>query len=282
MLIKNILFLGLAALAAANPLLEDRATSKAVAGSKTGKKGKVDTCDNTSALTTGVTCPRVKFTAAQIQRTVKQAKAMKLKGKKGKGIHFPAKYKHDKEVKIKVKGIKGTKSKTGKRDLDDREDDEDDQDDEDDEDDEEDDEHLDIEGPEDHAHKGQSLVTRTLEARRGRGGGSSRSRPKATKPKTTKPKTTKPKTTKPKKEKCKKAAPVKVGPGAWMFPILKTGVWKPGMMPELNYVILDRKYNYVKTAEREPGSAEEFDICVENPKKGGKATKGMTTKGKTT
>lgn len=54
-----------------------------------------------------------------------------------------------------------------------------------------------------------------------------------------------------------------------------------GMMPELQYVILDRKYNYIKTVEREPGSAEEFDICVENPKKGGTAAKGgKTTKGK--
>jgi hypothetical protein len=257
MLIKNILFLGLAALAAANPLLEDRATPKAVAGGKTGKKGAVDKCDNTSALTTGVTCPRVKFTAAQIQAAVKHAKAMKLKGKKGKGIHFPAKYTHDKEVKIKVKAgakAKGAKSKGVKRDLENREEHEDDEeedddedgeyendeedhegeDDEDDEDvdDEEDDEHLHVGPPEDHDQEGQSLVTRALEAR-ARGGGRSRARPKTTKPKKTKPKTTKPKTTKPKttkpkttKPKCNKAAPVKVGAAAWMFPILKTGVWK--------------------------------------------------------
>lgn len=55
-----------------------------------------------------------------------------------------------------------------------------------------------------------------------------------------------------------------------------------GMMPQLQYVILDRKYNYIKTVEREPGSGEEFDICVENPKKGGKATKGKATKGRPT
>jgi hypothetical protein len=47
-----------------------------------------------------------------------------------------------------------------------------------------------------------------------------------------------------------------------------------GKMPGLQYVILDRKYNYIKTVEREPGSAEEYDICVENPKKGGKGAKG--------
>jgi hypothetical protein len=50
-----------------------------------------------------------------------------------------------------------------------------------------------------------------------------------------------------------------------------------GTIPEVNYVILDSKFQYVKTAEREPGSAEEFEVCVEQAKKGGMAAK----KGKT-
>jgi hypothetical protein len=41
---------------------------------------------------------------------------------------------------------------------------------------------------------------------------------------------------------------------------------------------MDSKFQYVKTAEREPGSAEEYEVCTEKAKKGGKAAK----KGKTT
>lgn len=54
------------------------------------------------------------------------------------------------------------------------------------------------------------------------------------------------------------------------------------MMTEVNYIVLDAKYNYVKTVEREPGSAEFYETCVEKTAaKGGKATGGKATKGKT-
>ena len=53
-----------------------------------------------------------------------------------------------------------------------------------------------------------------------------------------------------------------------------------GAMPEVNYVILDSKFNYVKTAEREPGSAEEYEVCIENPQKKAAGTKGKATKSK--
>lgn len=263
---------------------------------------------------------------AQIQAAVKQAKALKLKNKKGKGVHFPAKYKHDKEVKIKVEAVaraKGTKSKGVKRDVEDEEEHGEEEDDDDDveEDqnhvdgmeDEDGDENLHGSAPGHHNQESQSLITHALKSlvARARGGGRSRassktSELKTAKPKKSKPKTTKPKTTKPKKSqgKCAKPVAVKVGAAAWMFPILKTGVWKSkflfvppfhlphtpshtliltpaGMMPELHYVVLDHKDNYIKTVEREPGSAEEFDICVENPKKSGTAAKGgKTSKGK--
>ena len=47
------------------------------------------------------------------------------------------------------------------------------------------------------------------------------------------------------------------------------------MMTEVNYIILDAKYNYVKTVEREPGSVESYETCIEKPgAKGGKTTKG--------
>ena len=53
------------------------------------------------------------------------------------------------------------------------------------------------------------------------------------------------------------------------------------MMTEVNYIILDAQYNYVKTVEREPGSAEEYEVCVEKPgATGGKATGGKAPKGK--
>jgi hypothetical protein len=53
------------------------------------------------------------------------------------------------------------------------------------------------------------------------------------------------------------------------------------MMTEVNYIILDAKYNYVKTVEREPGSAEFYEMCIEKAgAKGGKATGGKATKGK--
>lgn len=54
-----------------------------------------------------------------------------------------------------------------------------------------------------------------------------------------------------------------------------------GVHPEVNYIILDRKFNYVKTAEREPGSAEEFEVCVEKPQKKSGKTKSKAGKGKT-
>lgn len=54
-----------------------------------------------------------------------------------------------------------------------------------------------------------------------------------------------------------------------------------GMMTEVNYIILDAKYNYVKTVEREPGSAEEYELCVEKKAAtGGKATGGKAKGGK--
>jgi len=60
-----------------------------------------------------VTCPDNKFTAAQITKTVKQAKVIKLKGKIGKGLHFLARYKPAKETKAKgaAKGVKRDKDK---------------------------------------------------------------------------------------------------------------------------------------------------------------------------
>ncbi|KAF1975583.1 hypothetical protein BU23DRAFT_76763 [Bimuria novae-zelandiae CBS 107.79] len=234
MLLKNLFVLGLAAITAASPILEDRAgkTGTAVGGT-TGTKGKGGaTCKNTNAFTP-VTCPRVKFTAAQIERAVKQAKAMKLKGKTGKGLHFPAKYKPTKEAK--AKGAKAGKAKAGKpvkRDEDDGEDEEDEvleaRDEEDLEDDE--DQVLEARDEEDHVLEAR--------ARGGRGGAASRTRPKPTrktKPKTTKPKTTKPKTTPtkkpaPKKDNCN-GATAKPGKGIWMFPILEKGAWKREYTP---------------------------------------------------
>lgn len=53
-------------------------------------------------------------------------------------------------------------------------------------------------------------------------------------------------------------------------------------MTEVNYLILDAKYNYVKTVEREPGSAEFYELCIEKQAaKGGKAAGRKSTKGKT-
>jgi hypothetical protein len=44
------------------------------------------------------------------------------------------------------------------------------------------------------------------------------------------------------------------------------------VFPEVNYIILDSEFNYVKTTEKKPGSAEEYRICAENSqsKNGGK------------
>ncbi|KAF2447982.1 hypothetical protein P171DRAFT_471114 [Karstenula rhodostoma CBS 690.94] len=251
MLLKKLFFLGLAVLSAASPdlgHLETRAKTGTAVGTKAGSKGKSGgaTCPNNNAIT-GATCPGAKFTAVEIEKAVKQAKAMKVKGKTGKGLHFPAKYKPSQETKAKgVKKAKGSKAgKTVKR--------------------------------EEHA----------LQARRARGGRTrTGTRPKTTRPKKTPKKTTPKKTPKktpkttPKKtthkttkKNCKaggKAA--KVGKGVWMFPILDKGVWKPGVFPDVSYIILDSKFNYVKTTERKPGSAEEYQICAGNPqsKKGGK------------
>lgn len=213
MLLKNILFLGLAVLTAASPQLDARAGTGKSVSSKTGTKGKASpaTCPNTNEFSAGVTCPRVRFTAAQIEKAVKQAKAMKVKGKTGKGLHFPSKYKPSKEVKLKAAKSKGGKAKTGKA----------------------------VKRSAEDTDEGTALETgimRILQARRARGGsGRTRTKPKktkttkpkTTKPKTTKPKTTKPKTTKGKKDECK-AGPgkAKVGKGVWMFPILEKGVWK--------------------------------------------------------
>ena len=224
MLFKNILFLGFAVLTAASPQLDARAGTGKSVSSKTGAKGKTSpaTCPNTNEISAGVTCPRVKFTAAQIEKAVKQAKAMKVKGKTGKGLHFPSKYKPSKEKKLKGAAGKSGKGSTGKtvkrhvedeEDLDDEEDLEGKEDLEDEEDEDEDETDL------------ESGVAHVLQARRARGGGSrTRTKPKTTKPKTTKPKTTKPKTT---KDECK-AGPgkAKVGKGVYMFPILEKGVWK--------------------------------------------------------
>jgi hypothetical protein len=85
-----------------------------------------------------------------------------------------------------------------------------------------------------------------------------------------------------------------------MFPILKKGVWKcefprfpvlefpilmyitAGAAVETNYVILNAKYNYVKTVDRDPGSVQFYKTCIEKGRaKGGRATGGKTTKGKT-
>lgn len=210
MLLKNILFLGLAVFTAASPTLDARAgtTGKAVGGTGTGTKGKAGAqCPAPNAFTGTVTCPRVKFTAAQINKAVKQAKAMKVKGKTGKGLHFPAKYKPAKETK--AKGAKAAGGKKGgkvvKRDEEEEEETEE--------------------------------VHHVLEARRGRGGASktkTRTKPaRKTTPKKTTPKKTPKKTTPTKKPtKCPtngKAA--KVGKGVWMFPILEKGVWKREYSP---------------------------------------------------
>lgn len=160
MLLINFLFLGLAVLSAASPNLghlETRAKTGTAVGTKAGSKGKSGgaTCPNNNAIT-GATCPSAKFTAVEIEKAVEQAKAMKVKGKTGNGLHFPAKYKPSKETKAKgVKKAKGSKAgKAVKR--------------------------------EEHA----------LLARRGRGGRTgTRARPKTTRPKKT-PKKTTPKKTK--------------------------------------------------------------------------------------
>ena len=212
MLLKKFLFLGLAALTAASPLLDARAGTKAVTGTgtKTGTKGTKNsaTCPATQPLTAGVTCPRVKFTAAQINRAVKQAKAMKVKGKTGKGLHFPAKYKPAKEAKIKGKPKAGKSVKAGKT-----------------------------------VKREDAGMVQVLEARKSRGGSTrTRTRPtKTTKKKTGATKKKTPKKTKSttgkkkkttKKNKCKAgAAPAKVGKGVWMFPILEKGVWKREFTP---------------------------------------------------
>jgi hypothetical protein len=53
------------------------------------------------------------------------------------------------------------------------------------------------------------------------------------------------------------------------------------MMTEVDYSILDAKYNYVKLVDREPGSAEFYETCFEKlGAKDGKATGGKATKGK--
>lgn len=201
MLIKNILFLGLAALSAASPLLDTRATTKAVTGAKTGTKGKTSATCPATQLTAGVTCPRAKFTTAQITRAVKQAKAMKVKGKAGKGLHFPAKYTHTKEAKLKGK-VKASKTKKVVR----RE-----------------------EGHVIEARKARgSTRTRTKAKTRK----TKTTTPKKTKSTTGKKKTTK--TTKTKKDKCKAGAAPKVGKGVWMFPILEKGVWKREFYIPLN------------------------------------------------
>jgi hypothetical protein len=196
MLVKNIFFLGIAVLAAASPHLENRAKT----GSKGGSKGKpTSTCPSNNALTAGVTCAPMKFTAAQINAAVKQAKAMEIKGKRGKGLHFPFKYKPSKELEAKVAKGKSRKTKAGKgvkRDLE-------------------------AQAPQE---------DRALQARRSRGARITRTKPKPTR---TKPKTTntRPKKTTGKKKptttkKSCKGATTKPGKDVWMFPILEKGVWK--------------------------------------------------------
>lgn len=192
MLIKNILFLGLAALSAASPLLDTRATTKAVTGAKTGTKGKTSATCPATQLTAGVTCPRAKFTTAQITRAVKQAKAMKVKGKTGKGLHFPAKYTHTKEAKLKGKPKASKTKKVARRE----------------------------EGHVIEARKARGGSRTRTKAKTGK----TKTTPKKTKSSTGKKKTTK--TTKTKKDKCKAGAVPKVGKGVWMFPILEKGVWK--------------------------------------------------------
>jgi hypothetical protein len=51
-----------------------------------------------------------------------------------------------------------------------------------------------------------------------------------------------------------------------------------GAFPEVSYIVLDSKFNYVKTTLRKLGSLEEYEICTENKK--GK-TKAKAGKGKT-
>jgi hypothetical protein len=80
MLLKNFLFLGLAVFSAASPILghlETRAKTSTAVGTKTGSKGKSGgtTCPNSNAIT-GATCAGAKFTAVDIEKAVKQAKAM--------------------------------------------------------------------------------------------------------------------------------------------------------------------------------------------------------------
>jgi hypothetical protein len=199
MLLKNFLFLGLAVFSAASPILghlETRAKTSTAVGTKTGSKGKSGgtTCPNSNAIT-GATCAGAKFTAVDIEKAVKQAKAMKVKGKTGNGLHFPAKYKPSKETKAKgVKISKGSK-----------------------------------------ASKAVRREENALQARRARGGSKTKTQPKTTRPKKTPKKKTPKKTTPektPKKETPKKtkdnckagSKTTKVGKGVCMFPILDTGV----------------------------------------------------------
>jgi hypothetical protein len=210
MLLKNFLFLGLAVFSAASPILghlETRAKTSTAVGTKTGSKGKSGgtTCPNSNAIT-GATCAGAKFTAVDIEKAVKQAKAMKVKGKTGNGLHFPAKYKPSKETKAKgVKISKGSK-----------------------------------------AGKAVRREENALQARRARGGSKTKTQPKTTRPKktpkkktpkktipqktpkkTTPEKTPKKETPKKTKDNCKAGSKTtKVGKGVWMFPILDTGFWK--------------------------------------------------------
>jgi hypothetical protein len=95
-LLNNLLFLGLAVLTAANPVLDARAggtgagAGTAVGGKTAGTKAKGSAqCKNKTPILGPVTCPRDKFSAAQITKTVRQAKAIKLEGKIGKGLELP-------------------------------------------------------------------------------------------------------------------------------------------------------------------------------------------------
>ncbi|KAF1973546.1 hypothetical protein BU23DRAFT_554175 [Bimuria novae-zelandiae CBS 107.79] len=133
---------------------------------------------------------------------------MKLKGKTGKGLHFPARYKPKRETKAKgaAKGVKGKTGKAVKRDDDKGEDEEVEEDslnflETRDEDEQEEWVNLALE-----AREVEEEHLNILEARRGRGGGSrgSRTRPKpARKPRPAQKRPAKP-TKKPTKKPSKK------------------------------------------------------------------------------
>ncbi|KAJ4286334.1 hypothetical protein N0V90_013368 [Kalmusia sp. IMI 367209] len=336
MLLKNILFLGLAVLTAANPILDARAgktdagAGTAVGGKTGGIKAKgAAQCKDQTPVQGPVTCPRDKFTAAQITKTVKQANAMKLKGKTGKGLHFPARYKPKQETKAKgaAKGVKGKTSKAVKRYEDEEEDEEDSLSFLESRDENEQEEWVNLalearEVEEEHLNILEDAVSRPAKKRPAKptkkpvkkptkkpfkkptctpaqkkaNGGKCPAKKGAVKCSAAQKKANGGKcpakatcTAAEKKKnggkcpaKCPNSKPVKPGKGVYMLPLLTKGVWKPGMMTEVNYIILDAKYNYVKTVEREPGSAEFYETCIEKlGAKGGKATGGKATKGKT-